>query len=425
MFTAQQLPLEEIQRRLEKCRHELLQQAPLASGMLIFSRTNVYYLTGTRANGILWLPRQGEPVLMVRKGVERCRLESPLKHIIPFKSYTHIPQLCQDCGAPLTFEDKHIVGTEMRALPWSLAEMLVERLAEYTFIDTSAALDTARSVKTAYELTLMEHSAAQQSTALLQELPKHLQAGMTERHIAHALWKIYYALGHGGMLRQDRYNEDIFLGSITTGIHSLAPSTFRCSVGCVGEHASMPYMGYAGNAWNKGQTLMVDTGFMHEGYHSNAAATYFCGKKEHLPQEVHKAYALCVAILKQAQKQICAGMSLQTLWAQACTMAQEAGFAQQFMTMNNGSESSRHNTTVKNTEDPCAARFCYNIGLSMDEWPALNQQTLPCQQGNVLVVAPMVALPNKGVVGIKALFTVEQDSCTCLTSYAAEIPCIE
>ena len=93
---------EELSRRYERCRRLLQQQAPDAGGMLVASRINICYLTGTLGWGLVWLPLGGEPVLMLRKGLERAVMESPLHHVVPFKSYKEVPALCAECGSPLT-----------------------------------------------------------------------------------------------------------------------------------------------------------------------------------------------------------------------------------------------------------------------------------------------------------------------------------
>jgi len=55
-------------------------------GALFIIPIDVYYFTGTRQNATLWLPADGEPVLLVRKSLERARQESPLTDIRPFPS---------------------------------------------------------------------------------------------------------------------------------------------------------------------------------------------------------------------------------------------------------------------------------------------------------------------------------------------------
>ncbi len=415
MFTAEQLPAAEAELRQEKCRRHLQSLAPEVSGMLIFSRTNIYYLTGTRSNGILWLPREGEPVLMVRKAPERCRLESPLQHIVSFKSYTHIPELCAQCGVPLTGKDGQntVLGAEMRALPWSLAQMLQERLPSFSFCDTSAVFDRVRQEKTPYELQRLRHSATQHSLALQKYIPQRLHVGMSEQSIAHTLWDIFFELGHGGMLRQDRYNSDIFLGSIAIGENALYPTPFRSPVGSLGQHPAMPYMGYAGSLWKKEQSLIVDTGFMFEGYHSSAAATYFAGKKEEIPQDMTQAYAFCVQLMQKLQAQLAVGMDLSQLWHTARQKANTAGYANTFMGMGS------NYTPILGS----------GVGLSMEEWPSIHEAEREtkslCPPHAVLTLSPMVALPHKGMVGLKAVFEIQEGGATCLTPYASEILCVE
>ncbi len=411
MFTATQLPAEEAKIRQEQCRRQLQAFAPEASGMLIFSRTNIYYLTGTRSNGILWLPSKGEPVLMVRKAPERCRLESPLKHIVSFKSYTHIPELCAQCGVPLTGEQgtSTVLGAEMRALPWSLAKMLQERLASFSFCDTSAVFDIARQEKTPFELRLLRHSAQQHSLALQEHIPQALHVGMSEQDISHKMWDVFFSLGHGGMLRQDRYNSDIFLGNIATGKNALYPTPFRSPLGCVGEHPAMPYMGYAGSVWQKNTALMLDTGFMFEGYHSSAAATYFAGKKEHIPTAMAEAYAFCVQVMEEAQKKLKVGVNLAEIWHTAHSKAQAAGYGNTFMGM----------------EGNYTPILGSGLGLSMEEWPAISAQNVLCTNHAVLTLSPMVALPEYGMVGLKAVFEVQGQNAICITPYAKEIICVE
>ncbi len=423
MFTAVQLPSQEAKLRQEKCRQWLAKVAPHVSGMLIFSRTSIYYLTGTRANGILWLPRQGEPVLMVRKAPERCRLESPLQHIVSFKSYSQIAELCAQCGSPLGAQNVTTwhVGAEMRALPWSLASMLEERMKPCSFVDTSTVFDAARYEKTPYELDLLRHCTQQHHKALQEHIPQALSSNMSERAVAHMIWDKFFALGHGGMLRQDRYNTNLFLGDIAAGANALYPGIQRSAVGSVGEHPSMPYMGYAGSLWKKGQSLIIDTGFMHEGYHSHAAATYFAGTKEEIPQSMHTAYTFCINLLKELALKLTPGASLAKLWYKAQLRAEYAGYASTFM-------------GEGGLNRPSAPPLGSSLGMSMEEWPALtsvaphiNQEEVLCKSGTVFSLGAFVALPHlplPGMVGIQAVYEITESGAQCLTPFSEEIICI-
>ncbi len=404
IFTAEKISLQEVETRQNTCRQLLQKSIPQASGFLLFSRTNIYYLTGTRANGILWLPLQGEAVLMVRKGEERCKLESPVKNIVSFKSYSEVPKICHEMGSPLG----SCIAAEMRALPWSLAHMLQERLKDISFVSADNILDKARSIKSAYELQCLRHAGAAHHKVLHELLPEKIKPGFTERQIAHSIWELSFAHNHGGMLRMDHYGEDIFLGRIAAGTSALYPSPFNGPLGTQGEHPALPYMGYAGNVWEKDQVLMVDTGFVHKGYHSDCSVTYFAGQKSALPNIVQKAQHCCQEILMHCQENLKPGANLQDIWLSACSIAKKAGFQEGFM--GNGLNK--------------VSFLGHGIGLAMDEWPAIHNAPCLVETHMAFAIEPKIALPSIGMVGTEEVFIITNEGTECITGHMTDIICI-
>src|SRR5574338_333084 len=72
--------------------------------LLILQNVDQYYLTGTVQTGVLWFPRQGEPLLAVRKSFERAKVESAVKNIVPLKTYSELPALIPIPGDTVGFE---------------------------------------------------------------------------------------------------------------------------------------------------------------------------------------------------------------------------------------------------------------------------------------------------------------------------------
>lgn len=142
------VPLEEIAYRHTRCRAFLHTLVPEAEGMLIVSRLSIYYLTGTLGWGLLWLPLEGESVLLLRKGTERARMESPLSHIASFKSYKEVDGICRDCGSPLA----SVMAVDKNGFTWTAAEMLQSRLGTRRFLSADAVLARAKAVKSEWEL---------------------------------------------------------------------------------------------------------------------------------------------------------------------------------------------------------------------------------------------------------------------------------
>ena len=403
--TSEHLPAAEAALRHARCRALLARLCPQASGLLAFARTSVYYLTGTLGNGMVWLPQQGEPVLLVRKGAERCCLESPLQHISTFKSYSEIPQLCAAVGAPLGT----VVAAEKSALPWSLAQMMQSRLKGCAFVDGDAVLAQAQAVKSPWELQKLEKAGALHAQALHELLPARARPGMTERHIAHALWEIFFSLGHAGMLRMGQPGQEIFLGRVSVGDNANYPAPFSGPVGLKGEHPCTPFMGYAGNVWRQGQTLTVDTGFLYEGYHSALGVTFFAGPASSVPESVRRAHACCEEILHSLTSLLTPGRPVAELWQKARDLAAEAGFAEGFLGQGG------------NNMSPVGQ----GVGLVMDQWPHVAGNEAVLEERMVLTLEPRIALPGLGLTGVQETFVVTPQGGRCLTGGRTVLHCVE
>ena len=144
----------ESELRVKAFQERMTAMCPETGGTLIFSRLNIFYFTGSWINGVLWIPAQGAPVLLCRKGMDRARLESPLKNTASFVSFKELPGLVADFGDRLQGD----IGAEMSGLPWSLANLLQSRLNEIRFTSADAALARTRAVKTEFELELMREA---------------------------------------------------------------------------------------------------------------------------------------------------------------------------------------------------------------------------------------------------------------------------
>ena len=150
MFAAvETVPAEELALRWARCRTLLDRHLPEAGGLLVFSRVAIYWLTGHLGNGLFWLPREGAPVLLCRKGEARARLESPLETIFPFRSYRDVRGLLEQAGSPLA----PVAACEMSGLPWSFGLKLEQELDHGTrLVPGDTVLALGRMKKTAWEL---------------------------------------------------------------------------------------------------------------------------------------------------------------------------------------------------------------------------------------------------------------------------------
>src|SRR5689334_19633178 len=91
----------EVQSRIIRMQ-TLLKEKGVDGALFIFP-IDVYYFSGTRQNATLWIPVEGEPMLLVRKSLERAREESPLADIRPFPSSKEFPALFPDHAKKIGF----------------------------------------------------------------------------------------------------------------------------------------------------------------------------------------------------------------------------------------------------------------------------------------------------------------------------------
>ena len=407
MFEAiEVMPAEEVSRRHAVCRQLLESQLPEAGGLLVFSRLAIYYLTGTFGNGVFWLPREGQPVLMVRKGMERARMESPLDTIVPFRSYSDIPGLCAGAGSPLS----QVVGAEMNGLSWNLANLITSRLSDVRFVSGDMVLTRAQAQKSEWELSKIRLCGQRHAKAMAELLPARLRVGMNERQVSHAVWEVFFELGHPGMIRMGAHGEEIFLGHIAAGDSGNYPSVFNGPLGLRGEHPAIPFMGYAGQVWRKGQPLSVDCGFALEGYVTDKTQIYWAGPRESIPDEVASAHAFCMDVQAYVAEHLKPGSIPAEIYAHCLEWAKREGFAEGFMGLGGNK----------------VPFLGHGIGLVVDAWPVLAKGfDEPFQDGMVMAVEPKMGIAGVGMVGVENTFEVTQAGGVCLTGEIYDMICVE
>jgi Xaa-Pro aminopeptidase len=74
---------EEIQKRIDRLQSFLKKEN--VESCLILQNVDLFYFSGTIQQSYLFIPNEGEPLLMVQKDFDRARKESPLKNIIPIE----------------------------------------------------------------------------------------------------------------------------------------------------------------------------------------------------------------------------------------------------------------------------------------------------------------------------------------------------
>ena len=85
-------PKSEIDDRIQRLQ---LQMGDM-DGAILFHAVNMCYFSGTAQDGLVYIPKEGEPTVMIKRSLERAREESPLEvqKLSKFKNLKSILVFC-------------------------------------------------------------------------------------------------------------------------------------------------------------------------------------------------------------------------------------------------------------------------------------------------------------------------------------------
>lgn len=380
--------IDNLQSRLR--RHEL-------GAALILQRVDLYYFSGTCQQGALYVPVDGEPILMVNKNTERARAESFLDTIVHLESPKRIPEIIESKGYDLPAT----LGMELDVLPTQLYFTYRKLFQDTDIKDISLAIRFQRAVKSPYELGIMRR-AAELADQVAEWVPNILRAGITELELAGLVEAEARRLGHQGVCRMRLWGSEMFYGHLLSGPAAAVPSYMSSPTGGTGASPAIA-QGPSFKTIQRHEPVMVDYIFAYNGYLSDHTRIYSLGD---LPPELVEAHAAMLE-LQQMIKQIARpGISSGEIYDQALAKTRQMGYEDHFM----GAGGER-------------VRFVgHGIGLEVDEFPFLAAgQKFELQAGMTIALEPKLIFPGQGVVGIENSHIVTEEGLEQLGRYPEDI----
>ena len=132
-------PKEEIEKRIEHLQSTLRKEK--IESCLILQNVDLFYFSGTIQRSYLFIPDEGDPLLMVQKDFERARKESPLKNILPIERPKAISPILKKQG------ELNRIGLEGDVLPFNQLRQLEKMFPQSNFVDISKAIKQVRMIK--------------------------------------------------------------------------------------------------------------------------------------------------------------------------------------------------------------------------------------------------------------------------------------
>lgn len=383
------VPSYEIEGRIERFKVSLEENG--LDGAFLLQNVDRFYFTGTIQSSVLFIPRQGEPVLMVHKGLERVRQESCLRQIIPVTGRSRIRKTLGDFG----FLDFKKIGLEMDVLPVSLYRRYKQTFPEYEWFDVSGLVLRLRMIKSPYEVEQIRRAARILHRGYM-EIREIIQEGMTELEVDGHLALIARREGHMGVMRMRGWNQEMTHAHVLSGESGATISFLQSPHGGRGNTPAMA-QGASRRRIGRGEPIGIDYGVGVNGYIADQFRTLVIGE---LPDELKRAHEVSFEIHSLFVREAKPGVFCSDLYRLAAQRATKAGLGANFNGYGEGK-----------------VRFVgHGLGLEIDEYPVLAPRfDEPLRPGMVVALEPMFVFPGKGIVGLEDDYLVTETGVERLT----------
>jgi len=367
---------------LEK-RWERVRRLMECDALIVIQNVDQFYLTGTIQDGVLWFPRDGEPVFAVRRSLTRATTESPLENIVPFRRYSELPSLVPTPGA--------VLGLELDVLPVALYQQIVKNFQGSTFVDQSMAIRGARAVKTPFEQDQIRKAAAMLDAAFL-DIPDQLREGMEELDLSIRIEQVMRQAGHQGLVRVRRFNMELYFGATSFGDTAAYPHSFDGAVGVRGLYPAVPVMG-GRKKLVRGEPVMVDIVAGYGGYLADGSRAYSVGGPS---QDVMDTHHFILDLNAWLEDQLKPGNVPSEIYRKTLERLEETSYKPHFM----GAAENQ-------------VRFvAHGIGLELDELPVIAPRfDEPLEPGVVLAMEPKIFYPGIGGAGVENTYIITESGC--------------
>jgi len=381
-------PKSEIDSRIKKLKDRMDD----IDGALLFQAVDMCYFSGTAQDGLVYIPRDGEPIIMMKRSLVRAKEESPLE-VRPLKNMRNLKE---DLG----IKTGAAIGLEMDVLPCSFYFRVNKALEDASFVDVAERIKHIRSVKSEFEIKLAKE-AAQMLVEGFSTVPDHIKEGMTEVELMCRMESEMRLMGHQGSLRFRRFNSIVPIGHIMSGSSAAIPSFLASPTGGRGTSVVFPH-GPGYRKIKRNEPVFVDTVGICNGYIADATRIFCLGKIE---PELVEAYEASCKIEEAIAREMMPGRTARELFELSESEGARLGYGD-FLGGTVGSK---------------CGFVGHGVGLELDEYPVLAPLDHEIQEGMTNAVEPKIIYPGKGVLGVEDTFLTTSSGARRLTDMPLEI----
>ena len=388
-------PASEIARRIQSLQGKM-QQSEI-EGFLIIQRVDLLYFAGTAQNGFLYIPAQGDPLLLIKRYAPRAREESSITDIIEISSPKDVPGRIIDIYGRLP----KAMAFELDVLPVTHFDFYRQLFPTKTHVDGSALIHQARSVKSPWEIERMENTA-RLSAKTFQYIQNHLKEGYTEMEFAGMFEAFARKIGHAGKLRVRNYQSEVYPWHVLSGPNGGKMGFLDSPFSGEGTSVAFP-VGAGFRKMAAHEPILIDLGFVYNGYHMDETRMFAIGS---MPKKAMDASMAAIEIHDAILEAAKPGISINRLYEISVDKAKALGYGETYLGPPGYKVSS----------------VGHGIGLDLVEQPIISakNETL-LQPGMTLAIEPKINFINEFGVGIESVFTVTETGCRIISRVPKKI----
>lgn len=388
-------PEQEIIQRLQALKQEM-EKSDLQA-VFITHKPDIFYFSGTSQDCYLYVHREHEPLVFVKRYYPRARQESCLDHIFPISSLSEIPERIKDLhpGLPQT------CGIAFDVVPVRDFHFFQHLFASVSFMDCTPAILGCRQLKSPYEIIQMEQAARLSHETFL-FIQEHLVPGISEMEFCGIYETFARKRGHSGLLLTRHYRAIGFPFHLLSG--KSGGMAGAVDTPCCGEGTSIahPY-GAGAKPLQRDEPILIDFGTVLNGYHMDETRMFVMGAMEPKARDASQA---AIEILHTLLAQMKPGVAMGDIFELSVQTAQRLGYAEQFLGL----------AGIK-------SKFIgHSLGLELVESPFISEGNQePLQAGMVLAMEPKFIFKDEFAAGIESVIHMTRDGARFLSTTPPQI----
>ena len=366
-------------------------------GLFIVQRVDLFYFSGTAQNGFLYIPAEGEPLLLIKQYYPRARKESSIANIVKIDSIKEIPGLIADYYGRIP--DR--LGFELDVVPVNDFEFYQSLIKAKTYVDGSPCILNVRRIKSDWEIAQMENTAAM-TRKTYQYMQEIITPGLSEMEFAGMFETYARKLGHGAQIRVRHYQTEGYPWHILSGRSGSMPGLLDSPASGEGTSAAFP-VGAGHKKLCADEPIMVDLASVLNGYHMDETRMFAIGA---MPDKAMQTCLAAIEIHDRILEQANPGTTVGELFDHSVRLAENLGFSDSYL----------------GVPGYKVSFIGHGIGLEIVEPHIIarnrNDQLEP---GMVFALEPKFVCENEFSAGVESVFVVTENGARLISKIPVEI----